>query len=755
MSEVKPAKALNPLKRRSLSFELAIGLVILVFVFEGFFLFLLYKRETKHLYQGLESKADEYAVNLSEILSVPLWDFDDEQIRMIGEGFARNQLVAAFSVQAADGEYVFQFQRPSELASEIQREVKVNYKGQEIGRAHLQLSSVSLRADLNRYRNNIMMILALSLILIIITTGILMRVLMRSPLSLLLQGIDRVAQGEYDYRFEGVHHVELEGIARRFSEMAEGIKSREDILQKEVAERKRAEEKVRENEARTRGLLDAIPDMMFQFDQDGRFIEFRGDVQNLIADPGQFINRKVDQVMPASIANLFLEYLDAAFADHQVKVFEYKLPVKGVVQYFECRLTAISEEMALAIVRNMTENVNAAAEKRRLLDQLQRAQKMEALGLLAGGVAHDLNNVLSGLVSYPELLMLELPEDSPMRRPIEVIKKSGEKASNIVQDLLTLARRGVSDSKIINLNTIIEDYLKSPEYEKLNRYNAEFKLTSELNQDLLNISGSALHLSKTVMNLVSNAVEATVDGGEAVIRTFNRYIDTPIKGYDDIKEGDYVVLEVTDNGIGISREDIDRIFEPFYTKKVMGRSGTGLGMAVVWGTVKDHNGYIDVTSEPHQGTTVSVYLPATRQDIFGDAGDESFESFMGHGERILVVDAVRMQREIAIRMLTKLGYNVESANSGEEAVVYVREHPVDLLVLDMIMDPGIDGLDTYKKILEIKPEQRAIIASGFSESDRVHEAQALGAGAYVKKPYNLQAIGKAVREGLDREASSE
>jgi signal transduction histidine kinase/ActR/RegA family two-component response regulator len=745
---------LNPLKRRSLSFELAISLVILVFLFEGLFLFLFYKREARHLYQDLESKADEYAVNLSEILSVPLWDFDDEQIRMIGEGYARNKLIAAFSVQSVDGEFLFQFQRPSAQAIDIHRDILILHEGQEIGKAHLQVSSASLRQDLARYRNTILIILGLSLIVIIIMTGVLLRVLMRGPINILLQGIDRVAQGEYEYRFEEVHHTELEVIAQRFSEMAEGIKSREEVLHKEASERKRAEQQIRENEARTRGLLDAIPDIMFQFDQDGRFIEFRGDIQNLIANPGQFINRRVDQVMPASIANLFLENLDNAFAEHQVQVFEYKLPVKGVVQYFECRLTAISDDMALAIVRNMTENITAEAERRRLLDQLQRAQKMEALGLLAGGVAHDLNNVLSGLVSYPELLLMELSEDSPMRRPIEVIKKSGEKASNIVQDLLTLARRGVSDSKIVNLNTIIEDYLKSPEYEKLNRYHDGFKLTSELDKDLLNISGSALHLSKTVMNLVSNAVEATVEGGQATIRTFNRYIDTPIKGYDDIKEGDYVVLEVADNGIGISKEDIDRIFEPFYTKKVMGRSGTGLGMAVVWGAVKDHNGYIDITSEAHQGTIVSVYLPATRQDIFDEAGAESFEGFMGHGERLLVVDDIRMQREIAIRMLTKLGYHVESVNSGEEAVAYVREHPVDLLVLDMIMDPGIDGLDTYKQVLAIKPDQRAIIASGFSESDRVHEAQALGAGAYVKKPYNLQTIGKAVREELDREASS-
>jgi signal transduction histidine kinase len=744
------AKTPDLLKTRSLSFELAISLVILVFVFEGLFLFFLYSRQADYLYRELEKKADEYTVNLSEILRVPLWDFDDEQIHMIGEGVARNELVAGFSVQASDGEFLYQSPTTANGAHYIVRDIPILHEGHEIGRAHLRISLQPYQQDLAWYRNAFLMVLAVSLVVIIIMTGFILRVLMRKPLSILLQGIDRVAQGEYDYRFDEVRHSELAGIAQRFSEMAEGIKAREQALQKEVSEKKQAEQKIRESEARTRGLLDAIPDMMFQFDRDGRFIEFRGDIKNLIAEPGRFLNRKIEQVMPESIARPFRMHMNDAFDQRHVQVFEYELPVKGVVQYFECRLTAISDDTALAIIRNITEQIAAEAERKRLLDQLQRAQKMEALGLLAGGVAHDLNNVLSGLVSYPELVLLELPEDSPLRRPIEVIKKSGEKASNIVQDLLTLARRGVSDSKVVNLNTIIQDYLKSPEYEKLRRYHTHFEMTADLAPDLLNISGSALHLSKTIMNLVSNAAEATSSSGHVTIRTENRYIDAPIKGYDDIREGDYVVLEVVDDGIGISEQDIGRIFEPFYTKKVMGRSGTGLGMAVVWGTVKDHNGYIDIRSHIHEGTTVSVYLPATRQGVLDEADLESFEHFMGHGERLLVVDDVRMQREIARRMLNKLGYNVECVASGEEAVAYVREQTVDLLVLDMIMDPGIDGLETYKRILALKPGQRAIIASGFSESERVHEAQALGAGSYVKKPYSLEAIGKAARKELDR-----
>ncbi|MFQ5485626.1 MAG: ATP-binding protein, partial [Desulfobacterales bacterium] len=294
------------------------------------------------------------------------------------------------------------------------------------------------------------------------------------------------------------------------------------------------------------------------------------------------------------------------------------------------------------------------------------------------------------------------------------------------------------------------EQLESPEFEKLMSYNRDVKVEIHFEKDLLNIKGSTAHLSKSMMNLISNAAEAMPDGGTIFISTENRYIDRPIKGYDHVEEGDYVVITVSDTGIGISSEDQERIFEPFYTKKVMGRSGTGLGMAVVWGTVKDHKGYIDLKSSVGKGTSFTLYFPVTRDKAAADESSLSIDDYKGRGETILVIDDVEEQREIASGILRKLGYSVTSVSSGEEAVEYMKNKTADLLVLDMIMDPGIDGLETYRRILQIHPEQKAIIASGFSESARVKEAKSLGAGAYVKKPYTLEKIGVAVKEELEK-----
>ena len=404
----------------------------------------------------------------------------------------------------------------------------------------------------------------------------------------------------------------------------------------------------------------------------------------------------------------------------------------------------------LCIGTDITELKRAGQEKRDLEFRLQRAQKMEAIGTLAGGVAHDLNNILSGIVSYPELLLMDIPQESPLRKPILTIQKAGERAAAIVQDLLTLARRGVVTTKVVNLNSIISDYLKSPEFENLKIYHPNVHINTDFETDLLNILGSPIHLSKTIMNLVTNSAEAISDVGEIILSTNNRYIDKSLNGYDKIKQGDYVTLSVRDTGIGIPSQDLERIFEPFYTKKVMGKSGTGLGMAVVWGTVKDHKGYIDVKSTHGKGTEFTLYFPVVRQELTRDAPLLSIEDIMAKGESILVVDDVEDQRKIASEMLTKLGYSVVSVSSGEEAVEYMKHHSTDLLVLDMIMEPGIDGLDTYKKILEIHPNQKAIIASGYSETDHVKEAQKLGATAYVRKPYLLDKIGQVIRDELDK-----
>ena len=465
----------------------------------------------------------------------------------------------------------------------------------------------------------------------------------------------------------------------------------------------------------------------------------------------QMINRAAESLVgwdASEAEGLPLEevYVLRGSSEHQIGRKEYTLTSKRgnefAVEEIRTYLPEIEPDKngTVIVFRDLTERRRAEEEKRSL---------MEALGSLAGGVAHDLNNILGVLVGYSELFLQNIPHENPLRKYAANILKSSEKGAAIIEDLLTLTRRSVTVSKVVNLNQIIADYFETPEFEKLRAYHQHAAIRSGLDKNLYNIRGSSVHLGKTLMNLVSNAAEAISVQGEVTIRTENCYLDKPIRNYDEIQVGNYAVLRISDNGNGISKEDIGKIFEPFYTKKVMGRSGTGLGLAVVWGTVKDHNGYIDVQSEEGKGTVFSLYFPITSDEPEKVRETLSFETYMGRGETILVVDDLEEQRELATNMLERLGYKAAAVSCGEDAVAYLMNETADLIILDMIMDPGIDGLDTYRNILAIQPKQKAIIVSGFSDTERVHTAQSLGARAYLKKPYVIETLGLAVRKELD------
>ncbi|MCP3898832.1 MAG: response regulator, partial [Desulfobacteraceae bacterium] len=427
----------------------------------------------------------------------------------------------------------------------------------------------------------------------------------------------------------------------------------------------------------------------------------------------------------------------------------YKIRTKdGLIKNIEFR-NSFSKDITISVLTDVTQRIKAETTTIELQAKLAQSQKMESIGLLAGGVAHDLNNVLSGIVGYPDLLLMDMDKDSPLREPVLGIKNSGQKAADIVQDLLTLARRGVKTTKVICLNDLIEQYIDSPEYAKLTGFYPKVEVDLLLDKELLNIEGSDIHLRKTIMNLVANAAEAQISGGQIILSTSNQYIEKSISGGAELKQGDYILFKVSDKGMGIEPDNLSKIFEPFYTKKVMGRSGTGLGMAVVWGTVQDHNGFINVESEVGVGTDFYLYFPATQKTV-ADRAKTSVEYHRGNLETILIIDDIFEQREIASKMLGKLNYSVATASSGEEGVEYIKNNAVDLIVLDMIMDPGIDGLETYRRILKYNPSQKAIIASGFSENERVREARRLGAGQYLKKPYTFEKIGFAVNKELGK-----
>ena len=523
----------------------------------------------------------------------------------------------------------------------------------------------------------------------------------------------------------------------------------------DITERKLAEEALRESEEKYRLVVENASEAIF-IAQGGvlRFVN-QATIKILEYSVEEIASAPFTQfIYPQDMEMVLERHMKRLKGEEVPPVYAFRIVTRnGNVRWMEIRSVVISwkdKPATLNFLSDITDRKRAEEERRSLQERLQRAEKMEVIGILAGGVAHDLNNVLGIIVGYAEMLLMDTDKTSSIRSSLVHIMNGGNRAAAIVQDLLSLARRGVSGQKVLSLNQVIADCKKTPEFERLLSYHPSVKIKTELAPDLLNVSGSSVHLGKTLFNLISNASEAMPKGGTVTIKTANQYMKKPIHGYDEVREGDYVVLSVSDTGEGILAADLERIFEPFYTKKVMGRSGTGLGLAVVWGVVKDHSGYINVESEEGKGSTFTLYFPATKEEMSAEADVTSMSEYTGKGESILIIDDVEGQRDLAAGMLRKLNYDVASVSSGEEAIAYLKEHKIDLILLDMIMDPGMDGLDTYRRILEIHPKQKALIVSGFSETDRVHATQALGAGAYVRKPYIIEKLGLAVKKELSR-----
>lgn len=390
----------------------------------------------------------------------------------------------------------------------------------------------------------------------------------------------------------------------------------------------------------------------------------------------------------------------------------------------------------------------AEQESLSLSERIVRSEKMETIGLLAGGVAHDLNNILSEAVTYPELAMLDLPEDSPVKRPLELTRQAGLRAAAVIEDLLTLTRRGVVAREVLDFNEVIKEQLRSVAHQTLAEAHPRVNVITELSPELDRVEGSSAHLSKLLINLISNAFEATSEQGLVTLSTRNERVDGRELFYGDIPDGDYVMFTIEDEGDGISPDDLDRLFEPFFTTKVLGQSGTGLGMAVVWGVVKDHGGAIDILSEKGDGTRLDVYLPRTLQPLPEPERPVPFHELMGDGQEVLIVDDMAEQRQLLSDVLVRLGYQVMECESGSDALLILQQVSFRVIILDMVLENGPDGLDTYRELAARYPDTRVILASGFAEDDRVSEARALGAAAFIRKPFTIDSIGRTVRRVL-------
>ncbi|MBT3293865.1 MAG: response regulator [Verrucomicrobia bacterium] len=521
------------------------------------------------------------------------------------------------------------------------------------------------------------------------------------------------------------------------------------LLSVVIMERRHAQDALRESEEKYRLLVDHAGDMVVRTDAQGR-------LRYVSPEYCRVFGKSEDELLGESFLPMVHEE-DRAATEASLQALQMPPYISYVEQRAEtCKgwqwiawrgKGVVDADGALVatigVGRNIQSLKDAEKEREVLRERLGRAEKMEALNLLAGGVAHDLNNILSGVISYPDLLLLDLPAESELRAPLETIRESGFRAAAVVKDMAGLSR-GMETTLIPgSLSRILNEYLASGEHADLLRRYPGVEIKVDVDAGVLGITCSPLRLRSAVANLIKHAVETAGPDGRVRVKTENRYVELPLRGFEEIAAGEYVVLTVTDSGTMISKDDLPRIFDPFYTRKVMGWGGTGLGLTVIWNIVHDHGGYVDVSSRD-DGTTFAFYLPATRMRVPDTSETERARQFEGGGEHILVVDDEPAQRLIAQHILQRLNYRAETAASGEEAVTHLETHPVDLVLLDMIMPRGMDGQETYVKLAAIQPDLKAVVASGFADLDTIRRMRDVGVMRYIEKPYTMASLAREI-----------
>ncbi|MEW6721587.1 MAG: ATP-binding protein [Thermodesulfobacteriota bacterium] len=408
----------------------------------------------------------------------------------------------------------------------------------------------------------------------------------------------------------------------------------------------------------------------------------------------------------------------------------------------------------MAILADITDAKTAEEALRRSEEQLRQSLKMEAVGKLAGGVAHDFNNLLSVITGYSELLLLRTDEGNPVRREIEEIHKAGERAASLTQQLLAFSRRQVLKPTPLRLDAVVENLGKM--LRRLIGEDVDF--ATETQEDLWMVRADPNQMDQILMNLCVNARDAMPAGGKLVVSTANVTLDAPLAERElTIPPGRYVTLRVSDNGVGMNEEILSRIFEPFFTTKKQGK-GTGLGLATVYGIVKQSGGYILVSSSPLEGTAFTVYLPVAEEKE-QDAQEERREADDREPEgdkTILLVEDEDMVRELAVEIFKGSGYNVLDAPNGPSALEIVGRHEgrIDLLVTDLVM-PGMNGIELAEKVVDARPGTPVLYMSGYAEDAKKLFARMAPGRAFLQKPITPRLLSRKAREVLNaREGAS-
>jgi PAS domain S-box-containing protein len=520
----------------------------------------------------------------------------------------------------------------------------------------------------------------------------------------------------------------------------------------DITERKKAEEKLQESEAKYRSLFENAIEGIFQTTPDGRFLS---------------ANPALAKIFGYNSPQKFMEQITDIDRQHYVnpedrQTYKNILEREGVIKGFEKQLInkngnpvwaslsarAVRDEEDAIIyyegtLEDITTRKQAEEEKRIMQERLQHADKMEAIGTLAGGIAHDFNNLLMGIQGYASLILLDIDPSDPHYEKLKRIEEQVQSGAVLTRQLLGFARGGRYEVKPVNMNEVIKKTSAM-----FGRTRKEITIHRKYEKNVWVIEADQGQIEQVLLNLYLNAWHAMPAGGDLSIETKNIVVGKDYANSYSMIPGRYLQISISDTGVGMDEKTKERIFEPFFTTKELGR-GTGLGLAMVYGITKNHNGFIDVTSKPGHGTAFVLYFPASEKGVAKEKPTVP-ESIKGT-ETILLIDDEPDVLAVSKAILESLGYSVYAFKNGEEATELYKQKmdEIGLVVLDMIM-PGLSGSETFDRIMELNTSAKIILSSGYSLNDQAQQIMNKGCLGFIQKPFDIVQLSRKVREVLEK-----
>ena len=521
-------------------------------------------------------------------------------------------------------------------------------------------------------------------------------------------------------------------------------------IAEDVSNRKRAEMAVRESEERFRELAELMPETIFEMDLDGNLTYVNRNAFNYFGYTRSDFKKglkNLDMLIPKDRERA-AENVAKILEGGNTGINEYTALRKDgstfpVMVHSALILKQGKPAGLRGFIIDITDRKKAEEERRKLEVQFQQAQRFEALGTLAGGIAHDFNNLLMNIQGNTSLMLCEIKKSHPYFNMLKNIEKQVKSGAQLTRQMLGYARKGKFNVKAIELNQVLNETT-----ETFGRTRKEITIQRDFADDLFAVEADRGQIEQVLLNLYVNAADAMPGGGKLNLKMKNvSHLDIKSNQYQP-QPGNYVQLTISDSGIGIDHHTLEHIFDPFFTTKEMGR-GTGLGLASVYGIIKSHEGYIDVTSEKGQGTTFTIFLPATHKAV-EDQADAAAELIRGSGT-LLVVDDEELVLDVAANMLDKLGYTVLKAQNGTQAVDIFKAHKdeIKMVVLDIIM-PDMGGREVYDQIKMINPDVKVLLASGYSVDGPAIELLERGCDGFMQKPFTMEELSGKVEQILTR-----